>query len=1039
MCIRRGLKSIIILNILLISVLCTSPVYAVLNNGFETDWLYTSIAWWGDETEPTRGDLIAYDEQTGAVMATLQDFAKWESLCFYGTSANDDARLFVARRATGHISTDITIAELNPSGGTIKSVLLRSLNNAPASIGPQLYVGSLRYSGFHGTFFISLCTDEADPGTALAYEIDLALTTVLNTYTGPGITNPPRISINKDNGRLYMVGTFLIGAQKGRLIEFDTSGGSTSTYNTLIDGDIYQPGDSQWNNPACPIYRGSNHPENNRPTVMVMNGGSAGNTNYPVMEFYLDQTDGNGNLVKRQNAYLAKRSQWQGQVDEYTGAIISVRQFHSDSYDTGIDQYSVDDVHYRPARNDPITDVFLKRGCVDVASPGVAGSGPSNGGSRIISVNPKYDETYPGTTGFEDYTKVQALSYHIHTLAEVNTCLGNTGYGKPLIMSDDGYAAEYVNDVLSFISATAAAGEHYEHFDFHLGQPSASGGGGCMECLTIDGPEDFPADSITIMTALGSNASTLTPGGILTRQGREFLWNGQQVTLMGSGWMGALVGSNFDINGYLDVLAGYNNNLLRVWCVEQWTGTCMRNDVNSGIIPYFGTYGNWDLDQLNNAYFTRAKNFVQAAWDRGIVVQLTLFDRCGLKIGSNPGIFGDSPYNAAMNVNGFLTASGQYPAFTGMDGTQIGTVNQAFIQRLVDELRGYGNVIYEVMNEPHHYWANQTQWHQWVVDNIDDAFGAPAGLNWWIDLGAPDTADGMTNIQVADGDTTPANIGGKECRTNVEPATDNYFYFGIDQLYEGTEPEAYITIEYYDTGTGSLVLQYDSSDPAPFPDDIYKNGGSVALTGSNTWKPHTYHVTDAYFGDRQNGGADFRIAQSVAGAMYLDVVTVVDGLPPTITQHPQSLTLHQNNTAQFTVTATSDNPMQYQWQRNQVDLADGGTISGAQTNTLQIGQVKFSDQADYRCVVSNSAGDATSDSASLSLTVLGDFDIDTDVDHEDFGHLQQCMSDIGNPQTDPNCLDALLDADEFVNLSDFNIFQNCMSGANIPANPTCDD
>jgi len=49
----------------------------------------------------------------------------------------------------------------------------------------------------------------------------------------------------------------------------------------------------------------------------------------------------------------------------------------------------------------------------------------------------------------------------------------------------------------------------------------------------------------------------------------------------------------------------------------------------------------------------------------------------------------------------------------------------------------------------------------------------------------------------------------------------------------------------------------------------------VALTGSNTWKEKVFHVTDAYFGNRQNAGADFRISKSGGGYFYLDLVRVV--------------------------------------------------------------------------------------------------------------------------------------------------------------------
>jgi len=349
-------------------------------------------------------------------------------------------------------------------------------------------------------------------------------------------------------------------------------------------------------------------------------------------------------------------------------------------------------------------------------------------GSRIISVNPRYNELYPGTPGFEDNPKIHVLSYHIHTTAEVNGCLGNTGYGKPIILSDDGYAASDVPAVLSFIEAAAAAGEHYEHFDAHIGEDPPAGGG-AMACNRIDSLDDFPESSRTIMAALGQHASRLAPGGTLTVSGRELYWNGQPVTLMGSDWMGALAGLNFDINGYLDILASYQVNLVRVWCIEQWTGTCMGNDFNNGILPFVGTYGQWDLSRLNDAYFTRLRQFVQAAWDRGIVVQLTLFDRCGLVKNNERGTWLDSPYNLANNMNGFLpTPAGKYPAFTGLDGTQIGAVNRAFTQRVVNEVKNYGNVIYEIMNEPHHYFSNQTEWHQWVADIIHETFNAGGTL-----------------------------------------------------------------------------------------------------------------------------------------------------------------------------------------------------------------------------------------------------------------------------------------------------------------------
>ncbi|HPD29387.1 MAG TPA: hypothetical protein PLL20_05290 [Phycisphaerae bacterium] len=73
----------------------------------------------------------------------------------------------------------------------------------------------------------------------------------------------------------------------------------------------------------------------------------------------------------------------------------------------------------------------------------------------------------------------------------------------------------------------------------------------------------------------------------------------------------------------------------------------------------------------------------------------------------------------------------------------------------------------------------------------------------------------------------------------------------------------------------------------------------------------------------------------------------------------------------------------------------------------------------------------------VSAPVPGDFDFDTDVDQEDFGHLQECLNGSTVPQTEPRCNDASLDGDEFVDEADMRVFLSCLSGAGVPGNPDC--
>ena len=70
---------------------------------------------------------------------------------------------------------------------------------------------------------------------------------------------------------------------------------------------------------------------------------------------------------------------------------------------------------------------------------------------------------------------------------------------------------------------------------------------------------------------------------------------------------------------------------------------------------------------------------------------------------------------------------------------------------------------------------------------------------------------------------------------------------------------------------------------------------------------------------------------------------------------------------QFSVTATGTEPLSYQWQKDGVDLTDGGRIKGASTSTLSIAAVQKSDECRYRSVVTNTAGTDTSKPATLEI------------------------------------------------------------------------
>ena len=90
-------------------------------------------------------------------------------------------------------------------------------------------------------------------------------------------------------------------------------------------------------------------------------------------------------------------------------------------------------------------------------------------------------------------------------------------------------------------------------------------------------------------------------------------------------------------------------------------------------------------------------------------------------------------------------------------------------------------------------------------------------------------------------------------------------------------------------------------------------------------------------------------------------------IPITVTD-PTNVAVCSGAQAQFTVTATGQPTLTYQWRRNQVNLSNGGAISGATTTTLTINPTVVGDTGTYDVVVTDGFGQSL-DSDDATLTV----------------------------------------------------------------------
>jgi hypothetical protein len=117
-----------------------------------------------------------------------------------------------------------------------------------------------------------------------------------------------------------------------------------------------------------------------------------------------------------------------------------------------------------------------------------------------------------------------------------------------------------------------------------------------------------------------------------------------------------------------------------------------------------------------------------------------------------------------------------------------------------------------------------------------------------------------------------------------------------------------------------------------------------------------------------NDAATYSVAITNAYGSVISSNAVLNVLaPPTFTLQPSSRTNLAGTTATFTNLASGTVPLNYQWQKNDVNLNDGGNVSGSATNILTLANVQDADAASYTVVVTNFVGSITSSPAALVL------------------------------------------------------------------------
>ena len=210
-----------------------------------------------------------------------------------------------------------------------------------------------------------------------------------------------------------------------------------------------------------------------------------------------------------------------------------------------------------------------------------------------------------------------------------------------------------------------------------------------------------------------------------------FLYKNKPTVLITSAeHYGAVLNLDFDYLPYLDELKSKGLNLTRTFTGVYVEPAGAFNIANNTLAPVAGKFicpwlrsnetgyadgGNkFDLAKWDIKYFKRLKDFISQAQKRGVIVELAFFcpfyEDIQWKI---------SPLNSINNVNGL----GNIPrtdVYTLDKNKGLLAVQEAVVRKIVNELKSYDNIIYEICNEP--YFGGITlEWQHHIADIITDA------------------------------------------------------------------------------------------------------------------------------------------------------------------------------------------------------------------------------------------------------------------------------------------------------------------------------
>ncbi len=217
-----------------------------------------------------------------------------------------------------------------------------------------------------------------------------------------------------------------------------------------------------------------------------------------------------------------------------------------------------------------------------------------------------------------------------------------------------------------------------------------------------------------------------------------FSYKGKPILLITSAeHYSAVVNRDFDYLAYLDVLHAYGLNYTRIY-----PGAYIEPDglfagiTNNPLAPhgqqllvpwarstqsgYIGGGNLFDLDTWDPAYFERLHAFVSAAEERGIIVEICLYN-C-----QYPKTWPYCPMQAGNNIQRVGQCS--YADVQGFADQRLLEYQKKYVDKITREVNAADNVILEIIDEPTQYLADSRVIVKWIDAMADTIVAAEKQL-----------------------------------------------------------------------------------------------------------------------------------------------------------------------------------------------------------------------------------------------------------------------------------------------------------------------